>query len=284
MTNDSTEHWDLVITPNRKWFDLKLKEVWQYRDLALMLVSRNFAASYKQTILGPFWHFINPLFSTLIYILIFNQIAGLSTDGLPPFLFYLSGNVAWSYFVGSFRSTANTFNANKGLFGKVYFPRMIMPISNVLTNYISISIRFGLFIGFLIYFVLAGYAVNVSWLVIFSPFLFLLNSGLGMSMGILISSLTTKYRDFQVLLSYGIQLLLYASPVIYPASMVPERFRSIYFLNPIAPTVEAFRYIALGQGTISVSGLVYSIIFMFVLFFVGLALFNKTEANFMDTV
>ncbi|MGD2027564.1 MAG: ABC transporter permease [Anaerolineales bacterium] len=284
MTENLDYSWDIIITPTRKWWDLRLKEVWHYRDLAFMLVSRNFAASYKQTILGPLWHLINPIFSTVIYQLIFNRIAGLSTDGLPPFLFYLSGNVAWAYFVGSFRSTSNTFNANKGLFGKVYFPRLIMPISDVMTNFISVSIRFGLFIIFLIYFLLAGFSIEVSWLAIFSPVLFLINSGLGLSMGIMVSSLTTKYRDLQVLVGYGLQLLLYATPVIYPASMVPAQFRVFYFLNPIAPIVEAFRHITLGEGTISAGGLAYSFGMMILLFFIGLVRFNKTETNFVDTV
>ncbi len=281
---DGKEYWDIVITPERKWWNLRLREIWHYRDMLTLLVQRNFAASYKQTILGPFWHLINPIFSTLIYTLIFDRIAGLPTDNLPPFLFYLSGNVIWAYFSSSFSGTSNTFNANKGLFGKVYFPRMIMPISVVLTNMISVSIRFGLFLIFVLYYYFTGYPVLISWWVLLTPFLFLLNAGLGMSWGILVSSLTTKYRDIQILVQYGLQLLLYVTPVIYPSSMVPEQFRWLYFLNPIAPVVEAFRFAFLGEGTVRFETIGYSFLVFVVSLTLGLISFNRTESNFMDTV
>ena len=278
------EDWDLIVTPERKWWDLRLGELWEYRDLVMLFVRRNFVAQYKQTILGPAWHLITPIISTVIFTIIFNKLAGLPTDTLPPFLFYLSGNVIWSYFSTCLTSTSNTFAGNQGMFGKVYFPRLVMPVSVVLSGLISFFIRFSLFLAFCLYFFLTGSAIHMNWWVISLPLLLLLQAGLGLSWGIIISALTTKYRDLQVLVSFGVQLLMYATPVIYPASMVPAKFQWLYFLNPIAPIVETFRYAFLGSGTISVARLAYSLVFMVISFFIGAALFNKIEANFMDTV
>jgi lipopolysaccharide transport system permease protein len=283
-TAEFEKDWDLVITPERKWWDLRLGELWRYRDLVMLFVRRNFVAQYKQTILGPAWHFINPIISTVIFTIIFNRVAGLPTDDLPPFLFYLSGNVSWNYFSGCLQGTSNTFVSNQGIFGKVYFPRMVVPVSVVISNLVSFLIRFLLFLGFLAYFILSGYPVQPNWWVVLVPIFIIIQAGMGLGWGIIISSLTTKYRDLQILVGFGIQLLMYATPVIYPASMVPEKFQWLYFLNPIAPLVEAFRYAFLGAGTIDFGKLGYSFGFMIFSFLIGAMLFNKVEANFMDTV
>ena len=277
--------WDMVILPERKWWDLHLGELWHYRDLVALFVRRDFVAKYKQTVLGPAWHFINPLISSIIFTIIFNRIAGLPTDELPPFLFQLSGNVIWSYFANSLVTTSDTFVSNQGMFGKVYFPRLVIPVSVVISGLISFAIRFVLFLGVLVYYLAAGYSniVVTPWVATL-PLLLVMLAGFGLGWGIIISSLTTKYRDLQVLATFGVQLLMYATPVIYPASMVPQKFQWLYFLNPIAPIIEAFRYAFLGAGTIDIGKLAYSFGFMVISFLIGAMLFNKVEANFMDTV
>ena len=277
--------WDMVILPERKWWDLHLGELWQYRDLVALFVRRDFVAKYKQTVLGPAWHFINPLISSIIFTIIFNRIAGLPTDQLPPFLFQLSGNVIWMYFADSLKTTADTFVTNQNMFGKVYFPRLVIPVSVVISGLISFAIRFVLFLGVLVYYLAAGYSsiVVTPWVATL-PLLLVMLAGFGLGWGIIVSSLTTKYRDLQVLVTFGIQLLMYATPVIYPASMVPQKFQWLYFLNPIAPIIEAFRYAFLGAGTIDFGKLAYSFGFMVISFLIGAMLFNKVEANFMDTV
>lgn len=276
--------WDLIITPERKWWDLRLGELWRYRDLVMLFVRRDFVAQYKQTVLGPAWHFINPIISTVIFTLIFNTIAGLPTDEVPPFLFYLSGNVIWMYFSSCITATSDTFVGNQGIFGKVYFPRLVIPVSVVISGLIAFFIRFVLFLGFLAYYLLAGYDIQVTPWAAIIPLLVFMLGGFGLGWGIIISSLTTKYRDLRVLVTFGVQLLMYVTPVIYPASMVPAKFQWLYFLNPLAPVIEAFRYGFLGAGMVDISKLAYSFGFMIVSFLVGALMFNKVEANFMDTV
>lgn len=277
-------NWDLVITPERAWWDFRLDELWRYRDLVLLLVRRNYVASYKQTILGPFWHFINPVITSLLFTFIFGRLAGLPTDELPPFLFYFSGNVVWTYFSHSLTGTSNIFVSNQRLFGKVYFPRLIMPISVVISNLVQFGIRFSLFGVILLYFLLDGYPIEPNSWALLTPVLLILMAGLGLSWGIIVSSLTTKYRDLQILVNFGVRFLLYITPIIYPASMIPANLRGLYFLNPIAPIVEAFRYGFLGEGTVDASKLLYSTGFMVVSLVIGISLFNRVEQNFMDTV
>ncbi len=279
-----TEDWDMIITPQRRWWDLRLGELWRYRDLVWLFVRRDFVSVYKQTILGPAWHFINPIISTVIFTIIFNRLAGLPTDEIPPFLFYLSGTVIWAYFSNCLTSTSNTFVGNQSIFGKVYFPRLATPVAIAISGLISFAIRFILFIGFLIYFMIGDFGLRISYWALLTPLLVLMMGGLGLSWGIIISAVTTKYRDLQILVNFGIQLLMYATPVIYPASMVPSHFQTLYFLNPIAPIIEAFRYGFLGAGTLDLNKLLYSFIFMVISFLIGSMLFNKVEANFMDTV
>jgi lipopolysaccharide transport system permease protein len=279
------ESWDLVIQPQRSLLDLRLGELWRYRDLVMLFVRRDFVAVYKQTILGPLWYLIQPLLTTITFTVIFGNIASLPTDGLPQFLFYMSGTVVWGYFAECLNKTSNTFVQNANLFGKVYFPRMAVPVSILLSNMITFLIQFGMFLVFVGYFALRGTDIQLNWLwIALSPVLMLMMAGLGLGFGIIISSLTTKYRDLRFLVQFGVQLLMYATPVIYPVSAIPERFQWIILANPMTPIVEAFRYAFLGAGTVNTGLLLYSFGFMLVVVVIGSITFNRVEQTFMDTV
>jgi len=281
---DIEKDWDLIIEPRRSLLDLRIGELWQYRDLVMLFVRRDFVAAYKQTILGPLWYLIQPLLTTITFTVIFGQIAELPTDGLPQFLFYMSGTVLWSYFADCLTKTSNTFVANSQLFGKVYFPRLAVPISILISNLITFAMQFGFFLLFVGYFALRGAQIHPNlWMLAF-PLLLLIMAGLGLGLGVLISALTTKYRDLRFLVSFGVSLLMYATPVIYPASSVPERFQLLIRLNPVTPIVETFRYGFLGSGSVSAWGLVYSVVFMLAAVALGAVVFNRVEATFMDTV
>jgi lipopolysaccharide transport system permease protein len=280
-----TEDLNWSIEAQRSLFDLRLGELWRYRDLVMLFVRRDFVAVYKQTILGPLWYLIQPLMTAIIFTFIFGNIASLPTDGLPQFLFYMSGTVVWSYFAECLNKTSNTFVQNASLFGKVYFPRMAVPVSILISNLITFLIQFVLLIAFILYFVLRGTSIQPNWLwIALSPILILMMAGLGLGLGIIISSLTTKYRDLRFLITFGVQLLMYATPVIYPISSIPERLRWIILANPMTPIVEAFRYAFLGAGTVDVSHLLYSFTFMLVIVLLGIVIFNRVEQTFMDTV
>ncbi|PRY15778.1 lipopolysaccharide transport system permease protein [Pontibacter ummariensis] len=282
---EAEEKWDLVIEPKSGLFDLRLKEVWNYRDLLVLFVKRDFKAQYKQTILGPLWHFIQPIFTTVVFLVVFSNIANIPTDGIPPILFYLSGITIWNYFASCLNGTSNTFVANAGIFGKVYFPRMILPLATVLSNLVKFSIQFLLLLSLLIYFSIQGVSINIGWSLLVLPLLLVVLAGLGLGLGIIISSLTTKYRDFSVLIGFGVQLLMYATPVVYPLSFLVEKsYRWFIVWNPLTPLVEAFRYALFGQGTVSASSILYSFGFMLVILLVGLIIFHKVERSFMDTV
>lgn len=276
--------WDLVIEPPKGWFDLHLRDLWRYRDLVGLFVRRDFVAVYKQTILGPLWHLIQPLLTTLMFTVVFGQIAGLPTDGIPQFAFYMAGTTVWSYFANCLTRTSNTFAANAGIFGKVYFPRMVVPASTVLSQLIAFAIQFGFFLCFYAYFWLHGAAIRPNWAIGLLPALLLMMAGLGLGFGIVISSLTTKYRDLQVLVGFGVQLWMYATPVIYPLSTMPDRFRWLLVANPMTAVVETFRYGFFGVGTFSWAYLGYSAGFTVALLLAGLAVFNRVERTFMDTV
>ena len=276
--------WDLVIEPPKGWFDLHLRDLWRYRDLVGLFVRRDFVAVYKQTILGPLWHLIQPLLTTLMFTVVFGRIAGLPTDGIPQFAFYMAGTTVWSYFANCLTRTSNTFAANAGIFGKVYFPRMVVPASTVLSQLIAFAIQFGFFLCFYTYFRLHGAAIRPNWAIGLLPALLLLMAGLGLGFGIVISSLTTKYRDLQVLVGFGVQLWMYATPVIYPLSTMPDRFRWLLVANPMTAVVETFRYGFFGVGTFSWAYLGYSAGFTVALLLAGLAVFNRVERTFMDTV
>jgi len=245
---DHTENWDMVITPHKKWYDLQLKDVWHYRDLIGMFVKRDFVSRYKQTILGPLWFIIQPLLTSLVFTVIFGNIAQLPTDGLPQMLFYMSGNILWGYFSSCLTSTSTTFISNAHLFGKVYFPRLVMPISIVISNLITFVIQFAFFLAYFAYFSLRGSEVRFTTWVFALPILLVLMAGLGLGFGIIISSVTTKYRDLQYLVSFGVGLWMYATPVIYPVSSIPERWRWVANVNPVTPIIETFRAGFLGAG------------------------------------
>jgi lipopolysaccharide transport system permease protein len=278
------ENWSLVIRPQRKLFDLHLAELWKYRDLIALFVRRDFVSVYKQTILGPLWYLIQPILTTLIFTVIFGRIARLSTDGSPAFIFYMSGTVVWTYFADCLTKTSNTFITNAQLFGKVYFPRLAVPISILISNLITFSIQFLMFLGFVLYYWLSGAAVQPNIWVLFTPVLILMMAGLGLGFGIIVSSLTTRYRDLRFLVTFGVQLWMYVTPVIYPVSSIPERFQPLIQANPLTPIVETFRHAFLGSGEVNGLNLLYSAGFMLVVLVAGTILFNRIEATFMDTV
>jgi len=282
---DSSEQWDLVMRPHTSWWDLHLADVWRYRDLLWLFVRRDFVSVYKQTILGPLWFFIQPLFTAIVFTVIFSGVAKIPTDGMPAMLFYLAGMTPWNYFAACLNKTSNTFIANAGIFGKVYFPRLIVPLSVVVSNIIQLGIQFLLFIGFLLYYLATGADINPHWglLIVLTPALVFLMAGLGLGAGIVVSSLTTKYRDFVFLIAFGIQLMMYSTPIIYPLSSIPEKWRWLIQLNPMTGPVEAFRALYLG-GPIPWSALGFSTAITAVLLFVGVVIFNKVEKTFMDTV
>ncbi|MDT0649084.1 ABC transporter permease [Autumnicola edwardsiae] len=276
--------WSLVVTPKSNWLNLNLREIWRYKDLVFLFLKRDIVTVYKQTILGPLWFIIQPVLTTLVFTVIFGNIANISTDGLPHVLFYLSGIVVWNYFADCIKNTADAFKANENIFGKVYFPRVIVPLSTVLSNLVKFGIQFLLFIGVLIFYTFKIDLPAIGLDIIILPFLIVLVALLSLGCGMIISSLTTKYRDLSFLISFGIQLLMYATPVIYPLSEAPEEYRPFILANPMSSLIESFRNIFLGTGEISFSHLLYSLIFTVVIFLAGLIVFNKTEKTFMDTV
>jgi len=284
MTSSNDNSWTLIIEPQRGWLDLRLRDLWHARDLILLFVWRDFVSVYKQTILGPLWYLIQPLLTTIVFTVVFGRIAALPTDGLPQFLFYLSGTVVWGYFAECLNKTSQTFITNAHLFGKVYFPRLAVPVSILISNLIAFGIQFLLFVAFTIYYVAIGAPVTPSWWTLLTPVLLLIMAGLGLGFGIIVSSLTTKYRDLRFLVTFGVQLWMYATPVIYPVSAIPERFRPIILANPLTPVVEAFRFAFLGAGTVNGPMLLYSAGVTLLVLFIGILLFNRIEATFMDTV
>ena len=277
-------YWTEIIRPHGQIFDLKLKELWKYRDLIYLFVHRDFVAQYKQTILGPAWHFIQPLFTTIIFTVIFGKIAQLSTDGAPPFLFYMSGTVIWTYFSTVLTATSSTFTANTAIFGKIYFPRLVIPVANLFSKLIAFAIQFFFFLCFLGYFIWQGSDIQPNIWVLATPLLLLMMAALGFGLGIIISAMTTRYRDLIVLVGFGVQLLMYASPIIYPLSTLPEEWRFWAGLNPVAPIVELFRYAYLGTGSTDLTMLGMSFLMISGILFVGIIMFNKVERTFMDTI
>ena len=282
---EAMEHWDQVIEPKGKLLDLNLAEVWRYRDLLWLFVKRDYTAQYKQTILGPLWHFIQPIFTTIVFFMVFGKIAKIPTDGIEPVLFYMSGISIWNYFSSCLTATSNTFVANAGIFGKVYFPRLVIPLSTVMSNMVKFGIQFLLLLAVMVWY---GYKNNsfhfgLSWLLI--PLLVLMMAGLGLGLGIIISSLTTKYRDFTVLIGFAVQLLMYATPIAYPLSFLKGKSYAAWIAwNPLTPIVEAFRFALFGTGTVNTAGLMFSGGFIVIVLFFGMLIFSKVERSFMDTV
>ena len=279
----SNKDFSTVIVPKTGWFDLNLKEVWKYRDLIVLFVKRNFVSQYKQTILGPAWAIIQPLLTTVVFTVVFGSLAGLAADGVPSFLFYMSGTVAWHYFSGCLTGTASTFTGNAAILGKVYFPRLVMPISNVLTNLISFSIQFAMFLIFLVVYWVQG-TVQPNLMALMLPVLVAHMALLSLGVGIIISSLTTKYRDLAMLVGFGVQLWMYATPVAYDIGIIPAKYMGLYMLNPMTPIINTFRYAFLGIGSFDLGYYLLSWGVTAVILFAGVVLFNRVEKTFMDTV
>ena len=277
-------HWDLTINPHSKWYDLRIKEIFKYKDLLFLFVKRDFVSIYKQTILGPLWFFLQPIITAITFTVIFGNLAKISTDGLPQILFYMCGITLWNYFADTLTKTSDTFSSNANIFGKVYFPRMIVPLSVVVSNLIKLAIQFLLFLGIWIYYLIQSDLIHPNKMLVLIPFLIILIGFMALSFGIIISSLTTKYRDLKFLVTFGIQLMMYASPIVYPLSIVPEKYKWIIVANPVTSIIETFKYAFLGVGEFSWLYLGYSTLFTIVLFLIGLVIFHRVEKSFMDTV
>jgi lipopolysaccharide transport system permease protein len=279
------EKWDNIIKAERPTFRIPWRELWQYRDLIALLVHRDVTSTYKQTVLGPIWYFLQPLFTTIVFSIVFGNIAKLPTDGVPPMLFYMSGVVIWGYFQNCLTRTSGTFTSNSGLFGKVYFPRMAIPIATVLTNIVGFGIQLIFFALFYVFFLLRGADVMLSWRLIILPVLVLQMAMLGLGVGCLVSSLTTKYRDFGLLVGFGTQLWMYASCVVFPLSLIPLEWRlSLIIFNPMVPVIESFRFAVLGSGIIELWQLGLSFLISALVLLWGVAVFSRVEKTFMDTV
>jgi lipopolysaccharide transport system permease protein len=278
------ENWDLIIEGKTSLFDLKVQEIWNYRDLLLMFVKRDFVAFYKQTVLGPVWFFLQPLFTTIVFTFIFGNLAGLSTDGLPQPLFYLAGVTAWNYFSDCITKTSTVFKDNANIFGKVYFPRIIMPLSIVTSNLVRFGVQMLLFVGMMLFYWIRGAEFHLTSSIVLFPLLIILMAMLGLGLGLMITAMTTKYRDLSFLVQFGVQLLMYVTTVIYPLSAAPAKYRGFIEANPMTGIIEAFRYAFLGKGEFSAGTLAYSTAVSLVIMILGVVIFNKTEKTFVDTV
>lgn len=279
----SQQQWTEEIKSQESLFSINFKELWHYRDLLLMLLKRDFITFYKQTILGPIWFFVQPILTSLIYLVLFGQVAKLSTDGVPQLPFYLAGITIWNYFSDSLTKTSSVFQTNASIFGKVYFPRLIMPLSIVFSGLLKFAIQFGLFIVVVIYYAVSGSIQTNLW-VLATPFLILLMAAFALGLGMIFSSMTTKYKDLSFLLTFGIQLYMYATPVVYPVSAMPVKYQWIVNANPLTGIFECFRYGYLGSGSFTPSSLIFSTFFIIILLLSGIVIFNKVEKSFMDTV
>ena len=278
------ESWTTIIKPKTGWFDINLKELIQYKDLIVMFVKRDFKTMYKQTILGPLWIIINPLLTTLMFTIVFGNIANIPTDGMPQIVFYMLGTTVWTYFSSCLTKTSSTFTSNAAIFGKVYFPRLVTPISTVISGLINFGVQFLMFLGFMAYFMIKGSPIEPNWWILVTPLLLVQLAALALGFGIIISSMTTKYRDLAVLVTFGVQLWMYATPVVYPASQIGGKLKTLMMLNPVSPIVESFRYAFLGSGSIPWNYLGISVVTTLVVLFAGVVLFSRVEKTFMDTV
>lgn len=284
MDRQAQEQWDLEIKPSGNLFDLHLKDLWNYRDLLWLMVRRDFVSFYKQTVFGPLWFFIQPIITTFIFTIIFGRLARISTEGAPPVLFYLSATVAWNYFADCLTKTSTVFRDNAGIFGKVYFPRLVIPLSIIFSNLVKFSVQFILLLIMLGWSLFKHENVHPNLYVLLFPVILVLMAMLGLGIGLIVTAMTTKYRDLAFLVAFGVQLVMYATPVIYPLSAAPEKYKTLISLNPMTGLIETFRYGFLGSGKFYADAFVYSIIASIVLFLVGLITFNKVEKNFIDTV
>jgi lipopolysaccharide transport system permease protein len=287
LTMDSKNphsQWDLIIKSKSPVLDLKFHDLWRYRDLLLLFVKRDFVSFYKQTVLGPLWFFIQPLFTSLVYTFVFGNLAKISTDGLPQQLFYLSGITAWNYFADCLTKTSTVFKDNASIFGKVYFPRLIMPLSVIVSNLVRLGVQLILLVILMIYYATQGANFQITSAILYFPLLVVLMAFLGLGMGLIITAMTTKYRDLSFLVSFGVQLLMYSTTVIYPLSAASEKYKFFIQLNPMTSIIEAFRFAFLGKGEFTTWSICYSVVVTLVVFFLGIVIFNKTERNFIDTI
>ena len=285
MLSQKEGKWDYIIDSKRGWFDININEIWEFRDLLIIFIKRDFITIYKQTILGPIWYFLQPLITTIVFTIIFNKVAKLSTNQIPPMLFYMSGIIAWNYFSNCLLQTSSTFTSNAELFSKVYFPRIIVPFSQVISALLRFFVQLVMFFIFYVYFILSGFSIEPAYAILFFlPIMIIQMAILGKGIGMIVSSLTTKYRDLSHLVTFGTQLLMYASPIVYPLSIVPDNYRYIILANPMTSIIEFFRNAVFNNGNININMILYSLGMTMVIYFIGLLIFNKIEKNFIDTV
>jgi lipopolysaccharide transport system permease protein len=287
LSSIEEDDWLYTISSKKKLIDFNFKEIWRYRDLLVLFVKRDVVTVYKQTVLGPLWYLIQPLFTALTFTLIFNKVANIETGTVPPFLFNLAGISIWNYFNVCLTATSDTFKSNAAIFGKVYFPRIIVPLSIIISNLVKFSIQLLIFIAFYVYYSAQGADIHLNTSVVFFPFLVLLMGLLGLGMGMIISSMVTKYRDLKFLVGFGVQLLIYVSAVMYPLALMREKLPKIAWIveyNPLAYIIETARYMLLGTGTFSLFGILYTVVVTFIVLFFGIIIFNRTEKTFIDTV
>lgn len=285
MRQNVFEEWSTIITPKTKWYKLNIKEIWDYRDLISIFVKRDIISIYKQTILGPVWFLLGPLFTVFTYTFLFSEVAHLSTDGLPGPLFYLGGTTLWNYFQSCFNGASTTFSANAGIFGKVYFPRLVTPISLMISNLLKFSFQFLTYVCFLVYYYFKLPAIELHYdLMFLIPIVIFILAMIAMGAGIIVSSLTSKYRDLSMIVGIGMTLVMYATPIMYPVSAIPEIYKPYLYLNPISPLVETFRYVFTGTGLFNWGQLLYSFFFGGIVLIIGIFVFHRTEKTFMDTV
>lgn len=278
------EQWNLVIKPRTGWFDIDVKNIWKYRDLIKLFVRRSFVSAYKQTILGPAWAIIHPLCTTVIFTIIFGNIAGLAAEGVPSFIFFMAGNITWGYFANCLNATSGTFTGNAGIFGKVYFPRLVMPITTVISNLISFAIQYVFFLGFWVYFLITTDSIEPNWFILMTPILLVHMALMGLGIGIICSSLTTKYRDLTMLIGFGVQLWMYLTPVAYDYQIISDKWRTLYMCNPMTPVINTMRYAYLGIGEFELGYYLLSWAVTLVMLLFGVLLFSRVEKTFMDTV
>lgn len=281
---NNLDKWDTVISPKRDFIYFNFREIFKYRDLIFLFIKRDFVTFYKQTILGPLWYIIQPLINAIVFTIIFGNLAKIPTEGVPPFIFYLAGNIIWGYFAICLSSTSNTFVRNSDIFGKVYFPRITIPISNIFIGMLQFFVQFIVFVCFLIYFYFSGSSINIDFTLIFIPLLLFQVAITGLGFGLMISSLTSKYRDLTFVMSFGVQLWMYATPIVYPLSLVSEKYRILFCLNPMTSVVESFRYIFFKESVIKLEYIFISIFISILVLILGMIFFNKTEKSFLDTV
>lgn len=284
-SHESTFHnWDQVITGNKSYLNINIGELWRYRDLLLLFVKRDIITVYKQTILGPIWFVLQPILTTIVFVFVFGTLAGISTGGVPQILFYMAGLTIWNYFSETLTVTSRTFTENASIFGKVYFPRLILPLSKVISGLVKYLIQFGLFLAVWLFYLLTTDTIVPNFWILSVPYLLLLMATLGLGFGIIITSLTTKYRDLTFLIAFGVQLLMYATPIIFPIASISDKYKIWLWLNPLSSILETFKYAFLGSGTVSIIWLIYSSIFSIVILVLGVFIFNKVESRFIDTV